>query len=429
MKLQKEAPKKRQPILSKEIGVSIQKTTDIKGKVMVTQIRGGELELSVKASELQKLMEFVTKIPGYNEGIHLKMKSLDDKFYKITLASFFKLRLLGQLFLEGSERQQTLMVADLIDRITGIKAEHSEVVYFCELFKDFEWDSLLFEMFHEEAMLNGHVRKLVQAHTIACLQVNAQQFKPRFAIPLEFKAAATPVTEELNLFISVIPEDCLVAAKNLAKNGGSVAVLNMANQFQPGGGYGYGAGAQEEDLCRRTDLLKSLPGKYPNEKVGFGEFKVLYSKGVTVFRLGREKGYAVMPENEQFKINIISSAAYNIAKKSSRGYKNADSHDYQDGMKQKIRCQLRAAAQNGDRQLILSAFGCGAFGNDSKRVSQFYFDVMSEEEFAKAFDTIQFAIIPNPTQTDNSNYDNFQKTFAGKGVEELIVATEELIIK
>eukprot|EP00969_Alexandrium_andersonii_P186147 8223822-Alexandrium_andersonii.AAC.1 len=57
------------------------------------------------------------------------------------------------------------------------------------------------------------------------------------------------------------------------RSGGSVAVLNMAAAGSPGGGVDWGAGAQEEDLHRRTDAWRFLrrqhrwgpgaPGLYP----------------------------------------------------------------------------------------------------------------------------------------------------------------------
>ena len=52
--------------------------------------------------------------------------------------------------------------------------------------------------------------------------------------------------------------DCLYAGVQLKKQGYNPAVLNMASRRNPGGGVATGAGAQEETLFRRTNLLRSL---------------------------------------------------------------------------------------------------------------------------------------------------------------------------
>ena len=52
--------------------------------------------------------------------------------------------------------------------------------------------------------------------------------------------------------------DCLLAAEKLLNEGYHPAVLNMASRQNPGGGVQNGAGAQEENLFRRSNLFQSL---------------------------------------------------------------------------------------------------------------------------------------------------------------------------
>jgi len=57
----------------------------------------------------------------------------------------------------------------------------------------------------------------------------------------------------------VFAGDCIDAAVELVKKYGlNPLVLNMASATTPGGGYKNGAGAQEENLFRRTNLLSTL---------------------------------------------------------------------------------------------------------------------------------------------------------------------------
>eukprot|EP00969_Alexandrium_andersonii_P277269 12255799-Alexandrium_andersonii.AAC.1 len=58
--------------------------------------------------------------------------------------------------------------------------------------------------------------------------------------------------------ITVCCTDMLEVAQEQVRAGRSVAVLNMASAFRPGGGVERGAGAQEENLHRRTDTYRYL---------------------------------------------------------------------------------------------------------------------------------------------------------------------------
>ena len=58
--------------------------------------------------------------------------------------------------------------------------------------------------------------------------------------------------------VSVADEDCLDRARWLTGKGLKVAVLNMASASSPEGGVRAGAGAQEENLHRRSDACRFL---------------------------------------------------------------------------------------------------------------------------------------------------------------------------
>jgi uncharacterized protein (TIGR02452 family) len=58
--------------------------------------------------------------------------------------------------------------------------------------------------------------------------------------------------------IKVINQDCLYAAKELVDDGFAPAVVNFASFAVPGGGVRKGSRAQEENICRRTNLFESI---------------------------------------------------------------------------------------------------------------------------------------------------------------------------
>ena len=67
-------------------------------------------------------------------------------------------------------------------------------------------------------------------------------------------AAAVAAVAATPMRVSVIEGDCVAAAIELRRRGFRVAMLNMANAYSPGGAWENGAGAQEENLHRRSDL-------------------------------------------------------------------------------------------------------------------------------------------------------------------------------
>ena len=105
--------------------------------------------------------------------------------------------------------------------------------------------------------------------------------------------------------VEVIDSDSLLAGKRLLDEGYNPAVLNFANRQTPGGGVERGAGAQEENIFRRSNLFMSLyqfhfvgetrdvpqrPERYPMDRNTGGA----YSPNVTVFRGLESDGYPML---------------------------------------------------------------------------------------------------------------------------------------
>jgi len=163
------------------------------------------------------------------------------------------------------------------------------------------------------------------------------------------------------------------------------AVLNMGSAHSPGGGFRTGSGAQEENLHRRTDLVRFLAEQcqwyYPMKQE-----ECLLSKGVTVFRGPEALGYPLL--DKPFKVDVISCAAPTRPKLELGNY--GDCTDLLN-MQTKISLILEAAHESNCQVLILSAFGCGAYGNPPNIVAKLFDMAIRSSRYS--FQNIVFCIL------------------------------------
>jgi uncharacterized protein (TIGR02452 family) len=211
---------------------------------------------------------------------------------------------------------------------------------------------------------------------------------------------------------SCIEADCLETAALLLKAELNPCVLNMASAHNPGGGVRNGAGAQEENIFRRTNLFRSLyqfadyakeygviavKDRYPlDDKTGG-----IYSGGITVFRASENSGYALL--TEPYRLSFVSVPAINRPElvKRDEAFFIADS--FVEMAREKIRSILRIAAAHGHENLVLSAFGCGAFANPPNHVALLFKQVFNEEEFKHCFRLVVFSIIDDHNSRKEQN--------------------------
>ena len=78
-------------------------------------------------------------------------------------------------------------------------------------------------------------------------------------------------------------------------------------------------------------------------------------------------------------------------------------------MKNRLRHMFHVAIKNGNKTLVLGAWGCGAFGNSAKDVAQIFYELLCEEHYEKHFENIIFAIY-----NDIDKLEIFEKTFNEK---------------
>lgn len=226
--------------------------------------------------------------------------------------------------------------------------------------------------------------------------------------------------------IKVINQDCLAFAHEIVSNDTTddLCVLNMASAKNPGGGVYGGAGAQEEYLFRCSDYFRFLfqyadPKSFDCEKE-YGiphhpkhtyplkkNFGGVYSHGVTIFRDTEAKGYALL--DQPWHVNFVAVAANNI-----RRYMHGQTmipEKFIPSTLNLIRTILRIAYNNGQRRLVLGAFGCGAFANPPGHMAQLFKQIFNEPEFKGIFREIYFAIIEDHN-SKGQNYNAFNEIFS-----------------
>lgn len=175
----------------------------------------------------------------------------------------------------------------------------------------------------------------------------------------------------------------MVAARRVQAKGLRPLALNFANGISPGGGFLNGARAQEECLCRSSALYLTLADDpmydYHRSRPGPDSSNwCILSPDVPFFR--KDDG---SPLDTPWLLNVITCAApYAPTVGQPRSRKL---------LKSRIQRVLSIARARGYDSLVLGAWGCGAFGNDSHLTASDFRDAI-EKEFRGAFSHVAFAI-------------------------------------
>lgn len=200
-----------------------------------------------------------------------------------------------------------------------------------------------------------------------------------------------------------------------------VCVHNFASASNPGGGVKNGANAQEECLCRCSNLylcLKMpklwddfyLPHRTARNPLHNDD--IIYTPGVRIIKSDTATP-KLLPKSQWFDVDVITCAAPNLRERPGNSYNPGDGsvpvkitdkallqlHE------KRLRKILDVAYIKGNEIVILGAFGCGAFSNNPYVVATAAKNVI--KDYLYKFKIIEFAIYCNPR--DDSNY----KTFMG----------------
>ncbi len=160
----------------------------------------------------------------------------------------------------------------------------------------------------------------------------------------------------------------MTAAEELTNVGYEhVAVLVMASKRGPGGQVTSGAGAQEEDVYRRTDAWRHMmrykdSPAYPLDTI---EPTAMIINDVTICRGPCEKGYPFLEIRP--KITILAMAAQNNPALINDGGVIYGDPEEKTEMRLRIRVMCRAVINCGCQAFVVSAFGCGAYKHPPRK--------------------------------------------------------------
>lgn len=197
--------------------------------------------------------------------------------------------------------------------------------------------------------------------------------------------------EAINPLIEVTEETTGQAARRYAISGKDIVVLNFASARNPGGGFLSGAMAQEEDLCRCSGLyscIKNKPIFYNNNILCDNTYYtdgIIYSPKVPFFR---DEHLLFM--EEPFLASVITAPAPNV-----RSMENLDKNELYTILCRRAYKILQVAAANNHKNIILGAWGCGAFGNNAEMVSKVFMEAL---QLVPAFENVCFAIYENSVE-------------------------------
>ncbi len=193
-----------------------------------------------------------------------------------------------------------------------------------------------------------------------------------------------------------------------------ILVLNLANPVHPGGGVRKGARAQEEDLCRKSSLLLSLESLNARSYYEYnraintymGSDAIIINPQVEIIK---DENGNLLPDT--VIVAVMTCAAPMLC----YGMEGMSQEEYEAMMYRRITGMLKTAAYLGYQHLVLGAFGCGAFRNDARVVSDLFYKALKEFDFdgmkeKDMFRRIDFAVLDH--SADQYNFREFSRNFS-----------------
>ena len=222
--------------------------------------------------------------------------------------------------------------------------------------------------------------------TIDAALEHTRLYRPAEFAALLDTAGATGAAPQLE----VTAETTCAAARRLAATG-PVCALNFASAKNPGGGFVTGARAQEEDLARCSALYATqlTQRAYYDANRACDSMlytdHLIYSPRVPFFRDDRLELLTT-----PYLCSVVTSPAPNAGEALRR---DPHCHDaIRETLTRRAAMVLAVAQAEGERRLVLGAWGCGVFRNDPAEVAATFARHLASPRFAGAFDHVAFAI-------------------------------------
>jgi uncharacterized protein (TIGR02452 family) len=151
-----------------------------------------------------------------------------------------------------------------------------------------------------------------------------------------------------------------------------------------------------ESLCRRTSLLFSLYDPYSAHPSRDWSYPIpnsgaIYCPRVTVIRGSEAEGYPYLEQPETLDFINVPALRDPPLETLANGELVITGSALRD-TKKRIRSILKVAAVKGHDCVVLSAFGCGAYGNPPRHIARLFKEII-RTEFEHSFKMVVFAII------------------------------------
>lgn len=215
-----------------------------------------------------------------------------------------------------------------------------------------------------------------------------------------------------------------------------ILVLNLANPVNPGGGVRRGARAQEEDLCRCSSLLLSLESNTAKEYYNYNKRMNTYM-GSDALMITPQVEIIRDENGELLDDTVIVSVVTCAAPMVSNGKEGMSDNEYAQMMYNRITGMLKCVAYLGYKNLVLGAWGCGAFGNDAAVISDLFYRALKEIDYnghgqKDLYRRIDFAVLDRTRDQynfkefyRNFTYDNFYRDEKQRAIDEALERIKE----
>ena len=175
--------------------------------------------------------------------------------------------------------------------------------------------------------------------------------------------------------LSVFEGDCVDVAIDLARRGYRPLLMDAGSRAHFGGGYENGARAQEEELCRRSNLAEIMDPQYGQENSFYPlpAEACIYVPNVSFFRHGKSKGYRLL-EDGPVTVAVGIIAAF----RNPTVVAGKLRPDIAEATREMLSNFFHVARCRGNDACVCVALGCGAYRNPVADILRCFDDALAD---------------------------------------------------